>query len=69
MKIAPCKDCTERYLGCHDYCDKYKEWKQYRNDIKHKTEMDKWNHRSTATSKKSKKDRKKYGAKYMKNKF
>ena len=69
MKVAPCKDCTDRYLACHDYCEKYKEWKLYANDIKHKTEMDKWNYRSTTTSKKSKKDRKKYGGKYMRNKF
>lgn len=27
MKIAPCKDCTERHEACHDSCDKYKEWK------------------------------------------
>lgn len=27
MKIAPCKDCSERHEACHDSCDKYKEWK------------------------------------------
>lgn len=27
MKIAPCKDCTERHKACHDSCDKYKAWK------------------------------------------
>ena len=26
MLKAPCKDCTERYLGCHDHCEKYKEF-------------------------------------------
>lgn len=26
--ICPCKDCAERYTACHDYCDKYKTWKQ-----------------------------------------
>ena len=24
---APCKDCKDRYLGCHDKCDRYKEFK------------------------------------------
>ena len=23
MTERPCKDCSERYLGCHDYCKKY----------------------------------------------
>lgn len=23
MKIASCKDCTERYPACHDTCPKY----------------------------------------------
>ena len=22
--IKSCKDCTERYIGCHSYCEKYK---------------------------------------------
>ena len=24
---APCKDCTDRYQGCHDKCNGYAEWK------------------------------------------
>lgn len=27
MKTAPCKYCEDRYLACHDKCEKYKEWK------------------------------------------
>ena len=23
-----CQDCTERHIGCHDTCEKYKEFKQ-----------------------------------------
>ena len=26
--IAPCKDCPDRYLNCHDQCEKYKEYKE-----------------------------------------
>ncbi len=24
---APCKDCKERYLNCHDKCEKYKAYR------------------------------------------
>lgn len=27
MKIAPCKDCIDRTLGCHSNCTRYREWK------------------------------------------
>lgn len=23
MGYAPCKDCTERHIGCHSECEKY----------------------------------------------
>ena len=25
---CPCKDCEERYLGCHSKCNRYIKWKQ-----------------------------------------
>ena len=25
--ISPCKDCNDRYPGCHDKCPGYAEWK------------------------------------------
>lgn len=32
-----CKDCPDRYPGCHDHCEKYikasKEWQDYKNMI------------------------------------
>ena len=30
---APCKECTDRYLGCHDHCEKYKEFDSERKII------------------------------------
>lgn len=27
MKIACCKDCDERYSGCHDRCQEYQKQK------------------------------------------
>lgn len=26
MLKAPCKDCPDRYFGCHDHCEKFKEY-------------------------------------------
>lgn len=35
-EIAPCKDCTEKHLACHDSCEKYKAWKdRYNAQQKH----------------------------------
>ena len=28
MKVTPCKDCKNRTLGCHSFCDEYGEWKK-----------------------------------------
>lgn len=28
MTTVPCKDCADRYPGCHGKCDAYKEWRQ-----------------------------------------
>jgi hypothetical protein len=25
---CPCKDCTKRYLGCHDKCQPYQDYKR-----------------------------------------
>ena len=29
MKQPPCKDCTERKIGCHGKCERYKAFKEY----------------------------------------
>lgn len=26
MEKPPCKDCADRYLGCHSKCEKYIDW-------------------------------------------
>ena len=36
INTAPCKDCKDRHLGCHGECEKYKEFKEYRNKINEK---------------------------------
>ncbi len=32
-KTAPCFNCQERYLGCHDRCSKYQEFRLNRNQL------------------------------------
>ena len=33
MLKAPCKNCNDRYLGCHDHCEKYGEFDAERKRI------------------------------------
>ena len=34
--LNPCKDCTERTIGCHGKCEKYAEWVKKENAISDK---------------------------------
>lgn len=36
MMKNPCKDCPDRYPGCHAKCEKYKAWKKEWDEIKEK---------------------------------
>ena len=31
---APCKECTDRYLGCHDRCNTYIDYKKSEDERK-----------------------------------
>ena len=31
---APCKDCESRFLGCHSTCERYNDFKKYREELK-----------------------------------
>ena len=33
IKTPPCYNCEKRYLGCHDYCNKYQEFRQNRSHL------------------------------------
>lgn len=33
---APCYNCDERYIGCHDSCEKYREYKSKVGEINQK---------------------------------
>lgn len=34
MSIAPCKNCTLRYVGCHANCTEYLEWAELARSIR-----------------------------------
>lgn len=34
MKTSACLNCKERIIGCHQNCEKYKQYKQYLETIK-----------------------------------
>lgn len=33
-KSAPCKNCPDRHLACHDECKKYQEYKEHNESRK-----------------------------------
>ena len=47
--FSSCKDCKDRYRGCHDVCEKYLEAKKKHNElhknIKRVEEINRINHR------------------------
>ena len=38
--LNPCKNCSERQLGCHGKCEKYAAWKTERDKAKNAAEID-----------------------------
>lgn len=40
MKNYTCKNCTKRYLGCHDKCEEYQKIKKQNTDAKRKMVSD-----------------------------
>lgn len=41
-KPSPCKDCPERFPGCHGKCDKYNKWKIDLNNLRDKIYHDEY---------------------------
>lgn len=52
MSICCCKECTDRYIGCHSTCKKYIEWSKENERIRDKIRIEKQqsNVRSTKQS-------------------
>ena len=40
IRNAPCRECSERYIGCHDKCRQYRDYKTKSLDIKKKRNRD-----------------------------
>ena len=40
MKKPPCKDCTDRAVGCHAVCERYLEWAEMARSIRRKAKHD-----------------------------
>lgn len=55
----PCKDCPDRYIACHDHCEKYKTWKTNLAEEKRSAQLErdiywtKGRQRSRASAKKA----------------
>lgn len=51
---SPCKDCPDRYLGCHDRCEKYQQFKvdlvNAKNELNNHSEIDAYRLKSVRRS-------------------
>ena len=47
MTECPCRYCTERKVGCHGKCNKYKSWKKESDAINRKINQAKTSERIT----------------------
>ena len=39
-----CKECTERYVGCHGSCEHYLAWRKEVDALNKKIRNEKWYH-------------------------
>jgi hypothetical protein len=40
MRVCPCKNCLDREIGCHGWCEGYKSWVDENEKAKHKKILD-----------------------------
>jgi len=38
---CPCRDCNDRTVTCHSFCEKYKKWKTWRDGLSAKAKKEK----------------------------
>lgn len=38
--LSPCKNCTERFVGCHEICEEYQKFKEKSNKVRDKRNME-----------------------------
>lgn len=34
VSVSPCKECENRFVGCHQYCEEYNDWKRISEKVK-----------------------------------
>lgn len=51
MVEYPCKDCKNRYLGCHDYCPQYQVAKDINVSERKKIQQKVWEENMNSTAK------------------
>lgn len=39
MTECPCKECADRFIGCHGKCEKYKTWRAEYDEINKKRNL------------------------------
>ena len=37
---CPCRGCTSRKLNCHGFCDEYKAWREWKDEVNRKKQQD-----------------------------
>lgn len=37
---CPCKGCDHRKLGCHGFCDEYRNWRDWKEGVNRKRQAD-----------------------------
>lgn len=47
MTNAPCKDCTDRIVGCHSTCEKYKLFRSDLDDLNHSKRLENFEYKLT----------------------
>lgn len=40
MKNAPCKDCADRFVGCHAACERYRAFKAETDRVRNAKQAD-----------------------------
>ena len=44
--LAPCMDCSDRHIGCHGICDRYKAYTEAYEELKESIRKQKFVHNS-----------------------
>jgi len=43
ISACPCKECGDRFVGCHSSCEGYKAWRKAKDEMNHKDFVERYN--------------------------